>query len=27
LCWTVRTQAEHKRAAASGAQIIFEERP
>lgn len=27
LCWTVRTPAEHERAAESGAQIIFEERP
>jgi len=27
LCWTVRTPAERERAAASGAQIIFEERP
>lgn len=27
LCWTVRTPAEKARAAASGAQIIFEEQP
>jgi hypothetical protein len=26
-CWTVRTPAEHERAAQSGAQIIFEDEP